>query len=73
MQWQMSLMLLGQPAFSEDAVREKMRVVDEAMDVLSGDPRVNEEMDDADTLALLQMAGRMPIRKFHASTSGDDS
>jgi len=65
MQWQLALTVLAQPAFNEDAAREKSQMIQDIYSALSDEEE--EEfvpMDDADTIALLAMAGRYPIRKI---------
>ena len=62
MQWQLSLTVLAQPTFDEDANREKAEAIQEIFRTLSGEEEEFVPMDDADTVALLAMAGRFPIR-----------
>lgn len=62
MKWQLSLTMLAQPAFTEEAAREKADAVMEVVNVLSGEEEEFVPMDDTDTIALLAMANRFPIR-----------
>lgn len=68
MQWQLSLALLAQPTFDPDSSMEKAELLQELMQTLSGEKVEDVPMDDGDTVALLQMAGRRPIRIINAST-----
>lgn len=67
MQWQVALTLLAQPVLSEEGAGEKQALVQELLDVLSGETLDDEEPDDGGTIALLKRAGREPIRKVDAS------
>ena len=59
MQWQVSLVSLAQPAFDEASVRAKVDAIQSIMSSLSDE---DELVDDSDTIALLEAAGRKPIR-----------
>lgn len=70
MQWQLSLVILAQPTLSEDGVRAKTDIISDLMSALSGEVEEDfedEPMDDEDTLALLAMAGRQPIREYNVA------
>jgi len=56
--------MLAQPAFGEEAATAKSEFVQELAGKLGAenDEPPDEPMDDRDKLALLEMAGRMPIR-----------
>ena len=61
MLWQVSLSLLAQPVFDEESAERKSDYIKDLTGKL-GVEEEQEELDDQDTLALLRMAGRMPVR-----------
>lgn len=60
MQWQVMLTILAQPALSDEGASAKEQAVTDIMEALSDGEE--EPMNDEDSLALLRMAGRKPIR-----------
>jgi len=74
--WHLVLVSLSQPTLSDEAVKQRIDMMTELWDVLGGSDDVVEKEDPSDTdwsdddkLALLQMAGRMPVRKIKNGSS----
>jgi len=62
MKWQMILVSLAQPVFDEGAAADKAELVSDIMSMLDGDKSEPDPLDDEDTIALLEMAGRKVVR-----------
>lgn len=73
MQWQLILVSLSQPVFSEDAADEKSNIMSEIWGILqqgeSQEEAPREPLNDVDKLALLKMAGHMPVRIIEDGSS----
>jgi len=75
MKWELSLAVLSQPTFDPEASHEKAQAIQDIYGMLSGEEEEEENfvpMDDSDTIALLAMAGRYPVRTIDAG-SGNTS